>query len=364
MSEVATTKPKHEIVIFKDQLDQRAGEFKAALPAHIPVERFTRVVLTAVQTNPDLLKLNRRSLFTSAVKCATDGLLPDGREAALVPYKDEVQYLPMIAGVRKKVRNSGEIATWDVQAVYENDDFDFELGDSPFISHRPTLGDRGRLIAVYSIATLKGGEKSRDVMSVGEVEKIRALSRGKNTPWTNPTFYAEMAKKTVAKRHSKVLPMSTDLDDLMRRDDALYDLDSNSDKALAAAPAPKSLGSRLDRLAAPEPEPEDDGTVIDNETGEIIEAGGAAEGEAGAEAEGGEPEPEKKPEPEAKKAEPEKLNAIEIAQARGHEARLKGMSRKAVPPEYRADDRKQEAGAWLTGHDAADREIKAKEGAK
>jgi recombination protein RecT len=176
--------------------------------------------MTAVQNNPVLLSKDRKSLFLSAVKCASDGLLPDGREAALVPYKDQVQYLPMVAGIRKKVRNSGEITTWDVHAVHENDQFDYELGDAPHIRHKPALANRGKLIAVYSVATLKGGEISRDVMNVEEVEKIRAKSKASNSPWGDPAFYGEMAKKTVAKRHSKTLPMSTDLDDLMRRDDA------------------------------------------------------------------------------------------------------------------------------------------------
>ena len=237
------------IAVVREQLTALENQFEAALPAHIPVERFNRVVLTAIQNNPDLLACNRKSLFNAAMKAAQDGLLPDGREGAIVPYKGEATWMPMIGGIRKKVRNSGDIASWDVHAVYENDHFEFELGDDPYIKHRPALSNKGKLIAVYSVAVLKGGEKSRDVMSIEDVEKIRALSRGKNTPWNNPTFYPEMAKKTVARRHSKVLPMSSDLDDLIRRDDALYDIQGASD---AEVKAPRiSMTQALDRLAAP-----------------------------------------------------------------------------------------------------------------
>jgi hypothetical protein len=35
------------------ELGQRQPQFRAALPAHIPVERFVRVVLTAIQTRPN-----------------------------------------------------------------------------------------------------------------------------------------------------------------------------------------------------------------------------------------------------------------------------------------------------------------------
>ena len=235
------------ISVLRNDLHNMEAQFKAALPAHIPVERFLRVVMTAVQGNPDLVnKVDRRTLWGAAIKAAQDGLLPDGREGAIVAYGTQAQWMPMIAGIRKKVRNSGEIATWDVHAVHERDDFAFELGDEPFIKHRPNLtGDPGALIAAYSIATLKSGEKSREVMSISAIEKIRSRSKAKNSgPWV--TDYEEMAKKTVARRHSKVLPMSTDLDDLLRRDDDLYDMKAAKDEAPERL---KNLSTRLDALA-------------------------------------------------------------------------------------------------------------------
>jgi len=110
----------------------------------------------------------------------------------------------------------------DCHVVYERDQFDYELGDDPHIRHRPYLGpERGKLIAVYSIARLKDGEKSYEVMAVDEIEAIRKLSKAGKGPWDE--FYPEMARKTVARRHAKSLPMSSDLDELIRRDDEIYD---------------------------------------------------------------------------------------------------------------------------------------------
>lgn len=234
-TQVAVKQP-NAVTVVRTELEKMGDQFRAALPAHIPVERFQRVIMTALQNSPILIKAERASLWNAAMKAAQDGLLPDGREGAIVPYEGKAQWIPMIGGIRKKVRNSGEIATWDVHAVYEKDHFEFELGDAPFIRHKPNLGaDKGKLIAVYSVATLKSGEKSRDVMSVADVEKIRAKSKAKSGPWSDPTFYPEMAKKTVARRHSKVLPMSSDLDDLIRRDDHLYE----AGEPEAAPPRPK-----------------------------------------------------------------------------------------------------------------------------
>src|SRR4029077_9162978 len=93
------------INILRDDLHKMEGQFKYALPAHIPAERFIRVLMTAVQNNPKLLACNKQSFFNAAMRCAQDGLLPDGREAAIVPFgdnedgqkkSDQASYLPMV----------------------------------------------------------------------------------------------------------------------------------------------------------------------------------------------------------------------------------------------------------------------------
>jgi recombination protein RecT len=220
-------------------------QFKAALPAHVSVEKFVRVTLTAVQTNPQLLEADRRTLFAAATKAAQMGLLPDGREGAIVTFKNQAQWMPMVAGIMKLVRNSGEISTWSVQAVYENDTFEFALGDDEHITHKPTLAIRGKLIAVYSIVTMKDGEKSREVMSVEDVNAIRARSRsGGSGPWQ--TDFAEMAKKTVVRRHSKRLPLSTDIDGVVHEDDELF----MPPAAEQAAPAPAETAETAEKPSA------------------------------------------------------------------------------------------------------------------
>lgn len=41
------------------------------------------------------------------------------------------------------------------ECVYENDDFEYELGLNPTLSHKPTSVDRGQLIAVYCVVRFK-----------------------------------------------------------------------------------------------------------------------------------------------------------------------------------------------------------------
>jgi recombination protein RecT len=149
-------------------------------------------------------------------------LLPDGREGAIVPFRGKAQWMPMVNGIMKKVRNSGEIAAWEASAVYERDTFERLLGDDQRIYHKPFEdGDPGEVIGAYSIVTFKDGTKSRDYMPRWRIEKAREQNPiGKNSlMWTK--FYDEGAVKTVIRHHSKRLPMSTDVEAIFERDETM-----------------------------------------------------------------------------------------------------------------------------------------------
>lgn len=239
-----------------EELDQRTERWQGALPAHIPVAKFKSAVLTAVNLQPGLVKADRRSFFNACTQAVNDGLLPDGRESALVVYNNKVevetydektktsrkvdkwvpfvQYIPMVSGIMKKVRNSGEIANWQIYAVHKNDKYKIIEGfDVDFIYERCLDGDPGPLIFCSSLVRFKDETRSLEIMTVFEIEKIRARSKVKSTsgPWS--TDYEEMCKKTIIKRHAKRLPQNTDLMDLLRKDDALYDYEGQSDKQVS-----------------------------------------------------------------------------------------------------------------------------------
>lgn len=199
------------------EMDRMAPEIAKALPPHISADRFQRVAMTAIQSNPDLLEADRRSLWAACVKAAQDGLLPDGREGALVTFFDRrrgrlmAQWMPMVAGILKKVRNSGELASITANVVYDGERFRVVLGDEERIEHERDLDAVGRKdpVAVYAIATLRSGEKVREVMTWGQVEDVRSVSRApERGPWSS--WAEEMARKTVIRRLAKRLPMSTD----------------------------------------------------------------------------------------------------------------------------------------------------------
>lgn len=257
-------KQVHPMVLIKDQIEKREHEFARALPAHIPVERFKRVVLTAVQNNPDLLRADRQSFFNACMRSAQDGLLPDGRDGAIVIYstkerrdgRDEwikkAQWMPMVFGILKKIRNSGELAAITARVVYAGDRFRYWIDDSgEHVEYEPADNpDTNVVRRVFAMAKTKGGEVYVEPMSVEQIEKVRNVSRAKDKgPWVD--WWDQMAIKTALRRLAKRLPMSSDLDDLLRRDDDLYDMQGASDQTVKG-PRP-SLVASLDRLAAPTP---------------------------------------------------------------------------------------------------------------
>ena len=240
-------------------VEKMEGQFKMVLPPHVSPEKFIRVLLTAAQDEPRLIE-DRASFYSAALKCATDGLIPDKREAAIVLFGGKAQYLPMIAGVLKKVRNSGELESITAHVVYDNDEFEYELGDNERIVHRPNLtGERGKPKLAYAIAKTKDGGVYREIMSEAQIDDVRKVSRAKDSgPWAG-AFADEMRRKTVLRRLAKRLPMSTDLEQVIRRDDELYDF--NQPQPGQPTAAPKKAGKGRSRME----------TIVDAETQEIAQ---------------------------------------------------------------------------------------------
>lgn len=222
----------------KKDIASMKAQFHAALPNHISVDKFVRTIQTAVATSPGLVKADRASLFAASMKAAADGLLPDGKEAAIVTFGNQASYMPMIGGILKKVRNSGELTSITSQIVYENDEFKFWIDeDGEHISHIPNLREeRGKEILVYALAKTKDGGVYIEVMSKEEIMAVKNVSRGKNGPWSG-AFASEMWRKTAVKRLAKRLPMSTDLEHTINADNELYDLEAEEQTPPPPAPS-------------------------------------------------------------------------------------------------------------------------------
>lgn len=295
MTQNLPAQTEHRPLTIRDRLNQMTPEFKKALPGHISPEKFVRTVQTAVQMNPQIGKAcgtqgGMQSLMGACTKAATDGLILDGREAALVTfrqkvgdnqYEDRIQYIPMVAGIMKKARNSGLISSIAAHVVYAHDQFTYVLGDDERIEHAPKFGDRGEAIAVYAIVKLKDGSVQREVMDKAAVMAIARQS--KNAKQYDPkdgANFGEWWRKTVIRRISKYLPSSSDRDEFLqaveRIDDGFdYDATDGGPTEPAAQPSKKrgagaaALKDVTPTQRQPQQEQQPD---HDPETGEVYDA--------------------------------------------------------------------------------------------
>jgi len=278
---LTTAKAARPIDVLRKQLSA-LPEISQNLPSTVSPERFRNVVVTAANMTPELLEADRRSLLGACVKCAADGLVPDGREAALVIFNQKnkaggwdkkVQYMPMLAGILKRARNSGEIAGISVQVVCEKDTFTFSPDDFDRpIRHvlPPLTEDRGKAVGAYALAKLKDGTIMAEAMCVKEINQVRQVSRAKDAgPWVQ--WWDQMARKTVLRRLSKYLPMdAAPLEAMLRRDDALGDARGDADAAggvvLEGEAEEVGSSSRLNALEAGlSPAGDDHGAVLESE---------------------------------------------------------------------------------------------------
>ena len=338
---------KHPLVVVREQLESRLEEFKAALPSHISPQRFQRTALTAIQLNPELAVADRRTLLNSLLRCASDGLLPDGRESALVIFNDNnpksrtfrkqvVVYMPMVAGLLTRFRNSGQFKSIGAEVVREGEDFKFWIDEKgEHLHHEPGDGT-GKIVKVYARAETKDGGTMIRVMSAADVEKRRAVSRAKDGPmWRD--WWDEAAIKTVLRNLHKRLPSSSDdLDRLVQRDAELYGPgplelpDARGERVTGVLSALDAFGDRAPAA--------DDEQTADQPQEAAQQQDGEAHGEETQNA-GQTGEAEKSP--------------VEVARARGVQARRDGLQRKALPTEYRTAERTAEAIAWREGWDSS-----------
>lgn len=254
-NEITTDKPRDLKSIIASPAMQQ--QFAAALPKHLSPERFGRIAITALSRTPKLKECTQESFFKCLLDLSSMGIEPDGRRAYLIPYNNrrantvECQLIVSYMGLIELIRRSGDVVSIRSETVCENDDFSWTDGQ---VSHSVNWRkSRGEVQAVYAEAVMKSGEKQTAVMTREEVEGIRKRSKSANDgPWV--TDWAEMAKKTVVRRLSKMLPLSCEIMEQVTKADE-YEFDGFRDVTPKAHILPKDNPfKRPETLPSPEPE--------------------------------------------------------------------------------------------------------------
>ena len=226
-------KPKTMKDYVQQMLD--AGELAKALPSVITPERFTRIVLSALSSTPELNNCSRESFLGAMMTSAQLGLEPNTPlgQAYLIPFRNnrkgvvECQFQLGYKGLIDLAYRSG-VKSIQVHEVYENDVFTCEYGLEPKLVHKPALTDRGRVIAYYAVFETAEGGTGFEIMSREDVEahaKKYSKSFGSG-PWK--TDFDAMAKKTVLKRVLKYAPLRTDFVRAVESDESVREIDEDA----------------------------------------------------------------------------------------------------------------------------------------
>ncbi|MGA5660416.1 recombination protein RecT [Bacillus bombysepticus] len=204
-------------------MKKMAPRFAEVLPKHMSLDRMSRIALTTIRTNPKLLECKVPSLMGAVMQAVQLGLEPGLLgHCYILPYKSEATFIIGYKGMIDLARRSGHIQSIYAHAVYENDEFEYELGLHPQLKHKPSFGDRGEFIGAYAVAHFKDGGHQMEFMPKSEIEKRRGRSASANSnysPWK--TDYEEMAKKTVVRYMFKYLPISIEVQSQAQHDEVV-----------------------------------------------------------------------------------------------------------------------------------------------
>lgn len=216
MNEVTETKKSNTLKALLSQENIKA-QFAVALPKHLNADRFARVAITALTRTPKLQECTPESFMKCLLELSALGIEPDGRRAHLIPYGKECTLILDYKGIAELVMRSGTVSSIHADKVCANDVFAVNRGkiESHVVDYK---SPRGEAYAYYVLITFKDGTEKSEVMTRDECEAIRKRSRAGNAgPWVSD--FDEMAKKTVFRRASKWLPLSPEIQDVIRRDE-------------------------------------------------------------------------------------------------------------------------------------------------
>lgn len=245
-----------------------------ALPSVLTPERFTRMILTAVSSTPQLAECTPASFMGAMMQAAQLGVEPNTPlgQAYLIPYRNhgklEASFQLGYKGLIDLAYRSGEITDVSAHEVHENDEFEYELGLNEKLYHKPALKNRGPVIAYYAVWHTKNGGHGIFVASVDDIraysKKYSKAASSSYSPWS--TNFDAMAKKTVLKQALKYAPLKTEFVRGVAADgtiksfkDASSDILDAPDENTYEAPEPENV--------TPEKHEEPE---VDPETGEII----------------------------------------------------------------------------------------------
>lgn len=203
------------------------------LPQDIPLETFKAAIMLYLSEHQDALReCSPQSLRECALKSGMQGLLP-GRDCHWLPFSDkrkgplkQATFVPTYEGIILALERTGKVRKAFAQAVYSRDVFVIDYLADTF-SHQPVLSaERGTLTCFYGCIVLQDGTKHVQVMSLAEIDAIKAKAPAHDTgPWS--THYVAMGRKTALKQAAKYVQLTPQITQMLDDDDERERLDQS-----------------------------------------------------------------------------------------------------------------------------------------
>lgn len=199
-------KPEYMPILYDPKIKSRFLEV-------VDEKTYNREIIFAKQAfdgNDTLQKCTSESIRNAIVNIALTGatLNPALQQAFLIPRKGKCCLDFSYRGLCKIAVDSESVYDIDATAVFEGDEFSYEMGLNPVLVHIPKMfdDDKGKkVVAAYAIAILHHGIKKFIVLDKEKIERAKKSSQY-DTVWK--AHYDEMAKKTAVKLLYKLLPQS------------------------------------------------------------------------------------------------------------------------------------------------------------
>lgn len=208
----------HPNAALANYLGRHREELVAALPKHLTPERAIRLACTAVNSSPLLRQATPESVIAAVVTASQLGLeIGVLGQAYLVPFKDkhgavQATLVPGWRGLQQLVLRSGQANAW-AGAVFRGDSFDFELGSSPRVVHRPSgNADPDDLVACYAVGKVNGAaDPVVEVMAAPAIWEHRDKHNRQGDAHYSYAYPSEYGKKLCLLRVLRYLPATAEL---------------------------------------------------------------------------------------------------------------------------------------------------------
>jgi recombination protein RecT len=214
----------HPITGKTDLLEQRKNLLGAGIPGHMMVEREIRTATVMLMQSKELRAATPQSFYVAVSSAINSGIGLGNGKGYLVAYKGIVSYIPGWKGLIDLVQRTGRASAW-TGVVHKGDHFDYALGDSPFLEHKPGDNEEHADIThYYAIGRVKGSEWPHVVVwSVNKV--IKHLNKynkvgGKHYAVQNDDNMEAYGRKVVLLRVIKYLPTSVELENAIAAENA------------------------------------------------------------------------------------------------------------------------------------------------